>query len=96
MSVKGGIDPSWGVGNELLFLDLGGELMEVDIPGGAERDVIQTPRQLFQTRVVTPGASRNNYAVSHDGRRILLNSPVGDAQAARLTLVANWAALLEK
>ncbi|PYQ02712.1 MAG: hypothetical protein DMF82_15300 [Acidobacteria bacterium] len=96
VSVKGGIDPSWGVGNELLFLDLGGELMEVDIPGGAERDVIQTPRQLFQTRVVTPGASRNNYAVSHDGRRILLNSPVGDAQAARLTLVANWAALLEK
>lgn len=95
VSVAGGLDPSWGSGDELLFLDLRGQLMEVDIPA-TERDVITTPRRLFQTRIVNPGASRNNYALSPDGRRILLNSPVRDAQAARLTVVANWTSLLQK
>jgi eukaryotic-like serine/threonine-protein kinase len=95
VSVKGGLDPSWGPGNELFFLDLSAQLMHVDIPA-TERDVITTPRRLFQTRIVNPGASRNHYALSQDGRRILLNSPVRDTQAARLTVVANWTSLLEK
>jgi serine/threonine protein kinase/Tol biopolymer transport system component len=95
VSVNGGLDPSWGPGNELFFLDLGSQLMAAHIPD-QDAAVISQPRRLFQTRVVTPGASRNHYALSHDGRRVLLNSPVGDAQAARLTVVANWMSLLSK
>jgi hypothetical protein len=53
---------------------------------------VDSPRPLFQTTLELT-AFRQTYAVSADGNRFLLNTPVEQA-AQPFTVVLNWPALL--
>jgi serine/threonine protein kinase len=72
VSSAGGLDPSWISETELTFLDRAGRLMIARRPPPGHP---WQPEPLAQTRVVTPGASRNNYAWSPDRRRVLMVEP---------------------
>ena len=53
----------------------------------------EPPAPLFQARpaggVVTPGVLRQQYVVSPDGQRFLVNSTVADV-VSPITVIMNW------
>jgi hypothetical protein len=53
-----------------------------------------TPRPLFHTRL-TPSGITDQYAVTADGQRFLVLTPVGDAPETPITVVFNWTAALK-
>lgn len=88
ISMSGGTDPAWSTANELSFLDRLGYLHIVDLSRGAGRPVRHVGG--FQTRIHTPGASRNNYAWEPGGRRVLVNQPQPDPFGTRVAVKTNW------
>jgi eukaryotic-like serine/threonine-protein kinase len=103
VSTAGGYEPRWrGDGHELFYLAADRTLMAVDVNAQQETLSIGAPHPLFRT---TLGGSylgspfrgtrtRNEYAVSADGQRFLLNEPVQGASAYSVRVVVNWPALL--
>lgn len=94
ISSDGGAQPRWRRdGRELFFLDLQGQLMSVDIPGGDPRKAT-VPRALFAAGVTT---SRGNdqFAPSADGQRFLVRRPVGGTEYQTIHVVLNWRQLLQ-
>lgn len=96
VSPAGGTMPRWRLdGTELFYLANCG-VMSVALrtspaftPG--------TPGQLFQLRLMAKdyGLGADRYSVSADGQRFLFNLRA-QGQAAEITLLANWPALLKK
>jgi Tol biopolymer transport system component len=88
VSSGGGVQPQWRPdGKELFYLSFAGALMAVSVdtttgfrPG--------RPTPLFQTGLAVD-SQVEQYAVSSDGSRFLLPTPVG-ASVASLVLVQNW------
>jgi hypothetical protein len=76
-------------------------LMSVDVTPGATFSADQ-PRPLFRANLMgaylgSPfpnGRVRNEYAVTPDGQRFLINQPVGGSSAYAVRVVVNWPALL--
>jgi len=87
VSVAGGVDPAWLSNSEVSFLDLSGQLMIVDVSHGGLGP--PAPKPAFQTRVVTPGASRNNYAWTDGGRRLVVNEPLENVPSQPV-VITNW------
>jgi hypothetical protein len=57
------------------------------------------PTRLFETRmsnVFNPSYTRNQYVVSADGNRFLINQPASGASPPPITVVVNWPALLKR
>ena len=55
------------------------------------------PRRLFEAAVssnITPGITRNQYVVTGDGQRFLINQSVGKPSFFAITVVVDWPALL--
>jgi serine/threonine protein kinase len=94
ISASGGVDPFWLSNTRLSFLDTAGRLMVADVPldvsGG-----IGAPKPLVQTGVVSPGASRNNYAWDLAADRVLVNEPVAQ-RLPTVMVVLNWQSLLNR
>ena len=93
ISTEGGTQPRWRRdGKELFYLALDRKLMAVTVKTGAtfENDA---PRAMFQTELNVAGL-RQSYAVSADGNRFLLNTPLG-TESPPITVVLNWPALLK-
>jgi len=96
VSRDGGAYPVWRAdGQELFFLGLDGTLMAVPIHA-ADQFEAGVPEALFLT-----GAARFNnsqvYAVTRDGKRILVNARPQQSSAARLlTVIVNWTAAIQK
>jgi len=44
----------------------------------------------------SPSYTRNQYVVSSDSQRFLINQPSADTPSSPITLVVNWPALLKK
>ncbi len=94
ISTDGGTQPRWRRdGTELFYLAPDRKLMVVTVKTGDTFDR-EAPRPLFQTALNFVDL-RQTYAVSADGRRFLLNTPV-DTASSPMTLVLNWPALLKK
>ena len=94
ISAEGGTQPRWRRdGKELFFLAPDRKLMAVSVKTGAAVES-EVPRAMFQTALDT-GELRQTYAVSADGLRFLLNTPV-DTESPPITVVLNWPALLKK
>jgi serine/threonine protein kinase len=101
VSTSGGTQPAWRRdGKELFYLTTDGKLMAVDVKLGStfEQGI---PKLLFQARIPTafPGAFRNFYVASADGRRFLFYSPIGESgtsQITPITVVLNWTAGLKR
>lgn len=67
-------------------------MMAVPIQLGRNGETVEagTPVTLFQTRIVSAGPRRQQYAVSPDGQRFLINSLMEDAVTPPITLILNW------
>ena len=103
ISTNGGFEPKWrGDGRELFYLASDQMLMAVDVDAGATFSAGQ-PHPLFRTNLMgaylgSPfpnGRVRNEYAVTPDGQRFLINQPVGGVSAYAIRIVIDWQALLQ-
>ena len=84
---------------ELFFYALDGRLMSVAIGGDTAFEVgVAVP--LFEAHVVNGPLNvtgfRQQYDVSRDGQRFLLNMPIEDAPSLPITVVVNWQAGLKR
>jgi hypothetical protein len=91
-STSGGWLPHWSRdGRELFYVALDGTLVSVAVNRG-DRLELGAPRALFVTDL-RPTAIQtlvNQYAVSQDGQRFLLNSSLPEGTPTSLTAVAGW------
>ncbi len=99
ISVDGGTEPAWRAdGKELFYLAPDRHLMAIPIKVGSslQRD---TPRRLFEAPVsslLSPGITRNQYVVTGDGQRFLINQPVGKPSLFAITVVIDWTRVLKR
>ena len=92
VSVRGGAQARWRRdGKELFYLGLDGRLMAVSVnatPAGIETG---PPRPLFDTGIRGGFLDRRNqYLVTKDGQRFLVNLSAEDENSAPITIVMNW------
>jgi Tol biopolymer transport system component len=95
ISANGGSQPRWrGDGKELFFVALDNRLMAAPIAVNANRMLEPGPPvALFRTRMpggAVPSPQKQQYAVSPDGQRFLVNTMVGDTASASVSLILNW------
>ena len=99
---NGGLFPRWRRDGKELFYMIPADqkLMAVPVRGGESLEM-GTPQALFETRTVEGAATRpgllQQYDVSPDGQRFLMNVPVGGAATSpSITVVLHWLAGLKK
>jgi eukaryotic-like serine/threonine-protein kinase len=94
VSVAGGVEPRWrGDGREMYYIARDRRLMSVLVDSdGNGRIALGRPSALFETRMagsILGTLSRNQYDVTPDGRRFLVNQTVGEGP---FVVVVNWTA----
>jgi predicted Ser/Thr protein kinase len=103
VSPGGGFEPKWRAdGRELFYLAPDRTLMAVDVRAQNDTFSAAVPRPLFRTNLMgaylgSPFLNtrvRNEYEVSADGQRFLLNEPVEGPSAYAVRILVNWIALL--
>ena len=98
ISADGGTEPAWrGDGHELFFLAANQTLMSVPVKSGSLPE-FGTPARLFDTSMTSRFSNvayvRNQYAVTTDGQRFLINQRPEGGATPPVTVVLNWAAAL--
>jgi eukaryotic-like serine/threonine-protein kinase len=95
VSTGGGTQPEWTrTGRELLFMALDGTLMSASI---AYTPQFQIERRRAELTVPVPGIAppfSPSYAVSMDGKKVLVNVRKSLASAPKIEVMLNWRALL--
>ena len=91
----GAIVPTPSVMAPMFYVGLDGRLMAVSFQQGSNGTAIEpaTPVPLFAPRIAggaTQAALRQQYVVSRDGQRFLINTPVVEEAVSPITLVLNW------
>ena len=98
VSAHGGWEPQWrGDGKELFYL-ADQTLMSVAIKADSTFEP-SAPTVLFETRqfgLAPHPLVRNEYVVTADGQRFLINQRAGGTSAAPITIVFNWSAGLKQ
>ena len=93
ISTAGGMYPRWRPdGKELYYLGADGQMMAAPIKATATTLEPGAPRALFPTYVYGGGSDNQQgpqYDVASDGR-FLINTVLGDAASAPITLIQNW------
>jgi eukaryotic-like serine/threonine-protein kinase len=93
VSSKGGSDPRWrGDGRELFYLTDDQDLISVQVRESQKEFRVLSSQRLF--RIALPG-NAGFYDVTRDGKRFLVNIRTHKEQAAPLTVVTNWPALVQ-
>ena len=92
ISTRGGVQARWRRdGKELFYLAPDGKLMSVTVtasPAGVEAGA---PRELFNTGITGSFLDRRNqYLVTRDGQRFLVNISAEDENSGPITVVMNW------
>ena len=100
VSTSGGSNPRWRRdGEELFYLAPDGKLMAVEVKVGSTFES-GAAKPLFDTHVrglVSAGlSSRDNYAMSSDGQRFLINDLTQISASTPMTVVLNWTAELKR
>jgi hypothetical protein len=97
VSPTGGAQPRWRRdAKELFYMRLDGRLMAVPIQITGDGRSLQpgAPIALFATRTpngaLQPGGTPQQYAVSADGQRFLVNTLKDEGATAPITLILNW------
>jgi serine/threonine protein kinase len=100
ISTNGGTRPRWRRdGRELFYVGADERLVAVDVKLGATFGA-GVPHPLFQvplrgwTNRNDYADARDNYAISADGQRILVNA--SDRKSTPITVILNWAAAVKK
>jgi Tol biopolymer transport system component len=100
VSAAGGYAPRWRRdGRELFFVASDGALTSVPVATGPQTFRAGVPQRLFATalnRNANSSGESAPYAVSRDGQRFLIAADVVETNAAPITVVSNWPALLKK
>jgi hypothetical protein len=87
VSLEGGVQPAWrGDGRELYFLALDGSMMAAGV-GAGPIPTVERPRELFKTGL-RPNPQSEQYRVTADGRRFLLQVP--ETGTPPLRVIVNW------
>jgi hypothetical protein len=96
ISKDGGNWPRWRRdGKELFFYSTDGQLTAVPVAGETALDV-GTGVSLFRASLLPAGPGiRQQYDVTRDGQRFLLNLVTDDTPTATITVVLNWTAGLK-
>ena len=93
ISNQGGLHPQWrSDGRELFYVTLDGTLMAVAVTSGPTFE-FGAPQRLFETGLLFLPQYKiwmDQYAVSRDGHRFLLNRRVAEAAAGAITAVIPW------
>jgi Tol biopolymer transport system component len=96
-SVNGGSQPRWrSDGRELFYVDLDNTLMSVRLKAGldgrveADTQAALFPTHILQTAATGLGYEKQQYAVSSDGQRFLINSALDENLTAPIVLILNW------
>jgi hypothetical protein len=100
VSTGGGIEPAWrGDGKELFFVALDRSLMAVPVTTSPAVRV-GSPTRLFQTGMrgtLNTVYARNQYVVTRDGQRFLMDNQTGRTDPlSSITVVVNWRAALDE
>jgi hypothetical protein len=96
VSTNGGTQVRWRAdGRELYYVPPANELAAVGVrlPGGGGRVDLDRPQVLFATRMVPGGTgiARQQYVVTANGTRFLLNSREPGDVPEPITVLLNWA-----
>jgi len=91
VSTSGGSQPRWSAdGRELYFIAPDGKLMATPVSASSATFTSGTPVPLFPAKVAPfGGASKQQYAVSRDGR-FLIDQAVEAGAGSPITLILNW------
>ena len=96
ISANGGAQPRWNrSGNEIFYVSLDAKMMATPVtlsPNGQSLET-GTPAALFPVHIAggpLPGSNKQQYAVSADGQRFLVNLEVGEQTASSVTIIFNW------
>jgi serine/threonine protein kinase len=91
VSSEGGIQPRFRRdGKELFYLGTKGKLMAVEVKVNTSGLEFSVPKLLFDTH------STDRYAVTVDGQRFLISTPIEESASAPITLILNWTADAKK
>jgi hypothetical protein len=100
VSTGGGIEPRWRRdGKEIFYVAPDGKMMAAPIKGAGQTLEAGAPVTLFQTRIVgggTIGRQKQQYAVTPDGQRFLINTIANASTSSSITIVTNWTAGLKQ
>jgi Tol biopolymer transport system component len=96
ISTSGGIQPRWRRdGKEIYYIAPDGKMMAVTVGSSGNSLKPDTPKTLFQTRIVSTASGYHQYDVTAAGQKFLINSNV-DRDPEPITLYANWTVGLKK
>ena len=92
VSTHGGAQGRWrDDGKELFYLATDGKLMAVDIKASSSSFQAGAPHPLFNTGIAGSFVDRfNQFLVTRDGQRVLVNRSAEDENSAPITVVMNW------
>jgi Tol biopolymer transport system component len=99
VSTGGGAQPCWSADQkEIYYMAPDGRLMAVEITSNGSFEA-GVPTPLFSTHVPQlplVGNDRNQYVVTRDSQRFLINRLASEGVATPITVVFNWTKLLRK
>lgn len=98
VSTAGGEQPRWrGDGKEIFYLSPDSRMMAAPVITEANFDAGE-PITLFQTTPRQPVTNKDLfvYAVSPDGQRFLINTPIRETLTEPMSVILNWTAKLNK
>jgi len=95
ISADGGMQVRWRRdGKELFYVAADGRLMSVPIQFTSNGTIVEagSPVPLFMTRIPHPvqNIAKQQYAVSPDGQRFLMNTIEEETAASPITILQNW------
>jgi len=97
ISTNGGAQPRWNKnGKEIFYVSLDSKMMVAPVKLSADGQSLEswTPAVLFPVRIAggpLPGTTnKQQYAVSSDGQRFLVNLVADEHAASPITLILNW------
>ena len=103
VSNGGGASPRWRRdGRELFYLAPDGAVMAAPVRVSADGQAVESgePARLFRAPIVLGGSTADNvkqqYDVTADGQRFLINVTAEEANVAPITVVLNWTSVLKK
>ena len=77
-------------GKELFYLAANGTLMAAEVKASTSGLEFSAPKPLFDTHTT------DRYAVTADGQRFLISTPIEESVSAPITVILNWTAGLKQ